>query len=68
MPNWTTKNIPPQAGKLAIITGATGGLGYETALALAVAGADVIVAGRNEQKAKQPSKIFCRFVRRKSAF
>jgi NAD(P)-dependent dehydrogenase (short-subunit alcohol dehydrogenase family) len=33
---------------LAIVTGATRGLGYETALALAQAGADVIVAGRNQ--------------------
>jgi len=49
MANWTTKDIPPQAGKLAVITGA-GGLGYETALALAEAGARVIVAGRNPQK------------------
>ena len=41
---------PFQAGKLAIVTGATGGLGYETALALAGAGADVVLAGRNAQK------------------
>jgi NAD(P)-dependent dehydrogenase (short-subunit alcohol dehydrogenase family) len=37
---------------LAIVTGATGGLGYETALALARAGAEVIVAARNEEKGK----------------
>jgi len=35
MPNWTLNDIPPQNGKLAIVTGATGGLGYETALGLA---------------------------------
>ena len=39
MNNWTTHDIPPQHGRLAVITGATGGLGYETALALAGAGA-----------------------------
>ena len=39
--------VPSQRGRLAIITGATGGLGYETALALAKAGAEVIVAGRD---------------------
>ncbi len=50
MPPWTAKDIPPQAGRLALITGATGGLGYETALELARAGAQVILAGRNPAK------------------
>jgi len=44
--------IPPQRGRLAIITGATGGLGYETALALAAAGAEVLVTGRNAEKGR----------------
>lgn len=52
MTNWTIKDIPSQSGKLAVITGATGGLGYETALALAGAGAEVILAGRNANKGK----------------
>ncbi len=52
MSNWNTTNIPSQVGKLAVITGATGGLGYETALALAQAGAEVIVAGRNDSKGR----------------
>src|SRR5712675_3779899 len=43
-------DIPSQFGKTAIVTGATGGLGYETALALARAGADVILTGRDERK------------------
>jgi NAD(P)-dependent dehydrogenase (short-subunit alcohol dehydrogenase family) len=43
-------DIPSQLGKTAIVTGATGGLGYETALALARAGADVILTGRDERK------------------
>jgi NAD(P)-dependent dehydrogenase (short-subunit alcohol dehydrogenase family) len=38
-----------QAGKLAVVTG-TGGLGYETGLALARAGVEVILAGRNATK------------------
>ena len=50
MKNWTTKDIPSQTGKLAVITGATGGLGFETALALAGADAEVILTGRNAQK------------------
>ncbi len=52
MSHWTTADIPPQNGKLAIVTG-TGGLGYETALALAAKGAEVILAGRNAAKGAQ---------------
>jgi len=48
--SWSTKDIPAQAGKLALVTGATGGLGYETALELARAGADVVLTGRNAEK------------------
>jgi NAD(P)-dependent dehydrogenase (short-subunit alcohol dehydrogenase family) len=49
MANWSRADIPSQSGKLAVVTG-TGGLGYETAVALAAAGAEVIVAGRSESK------------------
>ena len=48
--NWTVADIPNQTGKLAVVTGATGGLGLETALELAGAGAEVILAGRNAAK------------------
>lgn len=47
--NWTTKNMPSQEGRTIIVTG-TGGLGFEDALALARAGGDVIIAGRNPAK------------------
>jgi NAD(P)-dependent dehydrogenase (short-subunit alcohol dehydrogenase family) len=47
---WDVSNIPPQAGRLAVITGATGGLGFETALALAGAGAEVLLTGRDQAK------------------
>ena len=50
MTGWTTADIPSQDGKTAVITGATGGLGYETALALAGAGAAVVLTGRNDAK------------------
>src|ERR1700744_49657 len=43
-------DIPSQLGRSAVVTGATGGLGYETALALAKAGADVVLTGRNAEK------------------
>lgn len=50
MARWTTHDIPDQTGRLAIVTGATGGLGLETALVLAGAGAEVILAARNPDK------------------
>jgi NAD(P)-dependent dehydrogenase (short-subunit alcohol dehydrogenase family) len=49
---WSVADIPSQNGKLAVVTGATGGLGYETALALARAGAEVLVTGRNAEKGR----------------
>jgi NAD(P)-dependent dehydrogenase (short-subunit alcohol dehydrogenase family) len=52
MNQWSLVDIPPQHGRLAVITGATGGLGYETALALAKAGAEVLVTGRNAEKGR----------------
>jgi NAD(P)-dependent dehydrogenase (short-subunit alcohol dehydrogenase family) len=48
--SFTVADIPNQSGKLAVITGATGGLGYETALALAGANATVVLTGRNAKK------------------
>lgn len=49
MAHWTASDIPPQRGRTAVITG-TGGLGFEDALALARAGADVVLAGRSPAK------------------
>jgi NAD(P)-dependent dehydrogenase (short-subunit alcohol dehydrogenase family) len=58
MTNWTIADIPPQRGKLAVVTGATGGLGYQTALGLAQAEAEVVLTGRNEAKGREAiSKI-----------
>jgi len=48
---WTLADIPPQNGRRAVVTG-TGGLGYETALALVAAGASVVLAGRSETKGR----------------
>lgn len=53
MASFTTDDIPDQTGKLAIVTGSTGGTGYETALELARKGADVLVAARNPQKGEE---------------
>jgi NAD(P)-dependent dehydrogenase (short-subunit alcohol dehydrogenase family) len=58
MTNWTIADIPPQRGKLAVVTGATGGLGYQTALGLAQAEAEVVLTGRNDAKGREAiSKI-----------
>jgi NAD(P)-dependent dehydrogenase (short-subunit alcohol dehydrogenase family) len=46
----TQTKIPSQLGRTAVVTGATSGLGYETALALAKAGAEVILTGRDGRK------------------
>jgi len=48
--SWTQADAPRLDGKYAIVTGATGGLGYQTALGLARQGATTILAGRNPAK------------------
>lgn len=50
--HWTSKDIPSQRDRTIVVTG-TGGLGFEDALALARAGGDVIIAGRNPDKGAQ---------------
>lgn len=50
MSGFSVKDIPSQVGRIAVVTGATSGIGYETAKALAAAGAEVIVASRDEKK------------------
>jgi len=57
-PRWTAASFPPDVGKLAVVTCSTSGLGFEVALALAQAGADVILAGRNQAEGHEAlSKI-----------
>jgi NAD(P)-dependent dehydrogenase (short-subunit alcohol dehydrogenase family) len=50
MSGWTAAEIPPLQGRVAIVTGATGGLGEKAAQELARAGAETILAGRNAIK------------------
>jgi NAD(P)-dependent dehydrogenase (short-subunit alcohol dehydrogenase family) len=47
---WTEKDIPDLSGRTAVVTGANGGLGLQTALALAGAGAHVVLAARDPAK------------------
>lgn len=49
---WTHRDIPDQAGRTAIVTGANSGLGYLTALHLAKHGAHVIMTARDLQKGR----------------
>ncbi|QGQ97306.1 SDR family NAD(P)-dependent oxidoreductase [Paenibacillus psychroresistens] len=48
--NWTVKQIPNQQGIRVVITGASSGIGYETARAFAAKGAEVVFAIRNVEK------------------
>jgi NAD(P)-dependent dehydrogenase (short-subunit alcohol dehydrogenase family) len=47
---WTEEDIPDLTGRTAVVTGANGGLGFQTALALAGAGAHVVLAARDSPK------------------
>src|SRR5712692_9470596 len=53
MDGWTAKDIPYQNGRVAIITGANSGVGYESAVALARKGARVVMACRSKEKAER---------------
>lgn len=52
MSGFTAADVPDQAGKCFLVTGANTGLGFEAAKVLAARGARVLLACRNEDKAR----------------
>jgi NAD(P)-dependent dehydrogenase (short-subunit alcohol dehydrogenase family) len=49
---WTVADLPDLSGRTIVVTGANSGLGYEASLAFAGAGAQVVLACRDESKAR----------------
>jgi len=50
--SWSPRDVPDQSGRVAVITGANGGLGLEMTRELARKGAHVVMAARNLDKAE----------------
>jgi len=48
--DWTPDDIPDLDGRRALVTGATGGIGEHTAVELARKGAQVVLAGRSQER------------------
>jgi NAD(P)-dependent dehydrogenase (short-subunit alcohol dehydrogenase family) len=51
--NWSTTNMPSQAGRRALVTGANSGIGYHEALELARSGAEIVLPARSEAKSAE---------------
>jgi len=50
---WTAADVPSLSGRVAVVTGASGGIGLATATVLAQRAATVVLACRDERKADQ---------------
>ena len=53
---WDSRDVPDQKGRVAIITGSSSGIGYETARVLASKNATVVIAVRNLEKGESALK------------
>ena len=51
VPGWDPTNLPPLTGRRVLVTGGNAGLGYFACEQLAAAGASVVMASRNSEKA-----------------
>ena len=54
---WTTRDMPPQDGKVVIVTGASSGMGWYCAQALAEHGAHVIIAARSLDRCQTAANL-----------
>jgi len=52
-PDWSLADMPSQEGRIFLVTGGTSGIGYESAKALAAAGAQVLIAARNPAQGEE---------------
>jgi NAD(P)-dependent dehydrogenase (short-subunit alcohol dehydrogenase family) len=53
---WTMHDVPGQLGRVAVVIGASAGIGLATACALALRGATVVLACREETKGRQAAQ------------
>lgn len=57
MNSWHSLGVPDQYGRRAVVTGANTGLGFQTALALAGAGAEVVMAVRDLDRGQAAAQV-----------
>src|SRR5579864_1986585 len=53
---WTATDIPDLRGRVAVVTGASSGVGYEIAKAMAARGAYVVLASRDPARTEEAAE------------